>query len=77
MAIEATTVPPEQQIDTDDGSGAQAHAQVVVLLTVDEADALATARRDRLPADLLAADANPVAQAVADALIAAGYGGSS
>tara|TARA_R110000796_G_scaffold252590_1_gene388282 strand:+ start:1207 stop:1434 length:228 start_codon:yes stop_codon:yes gene_type:complete len=74
MAIIATTVPPEQMIDYDDGNGSSAHAQVVVLLPVAEANALAAARIARLPADLLAADAKPTAQAVADALIAAGYG---
>ena len=39
-----------------------------------DANALAAARLARLPSDLLAADAKPTAQAVADALIAAGYG---
>jgi hypothetical protein len=74
MAITATTTPPEQMIDYGDGNGASAHARVIVLLPVAEANALAAARIARLPADLLAADAKPTAQAVADALIAAGYG---
>jgi len=47
---------------------------VSLIMTQDEANALAAARIARLPADLLAADAKPTAQAVADALIAAGYG---
>ena len=75
MPIDATTVPPEQQIDHDDGNGAQPYVQVVVLLPVETADALARARRERLPSDLLADDAKPTAQAVADALLASGYGG--
>jgi methylthioribose-1-phosphate isomerase len=50
------------------------YAQVVVLLTVAEADALAAARIARAPSDLLADQAKPVAHAVADALVAAGYG---
>lgn len=53
------------------------YAQVVVLLTVAEADALAAARIARAPSDLLADQAKPVAHAVADALVAAGYGGAS
>ena len=50
------------------------YAQVVVLLPVVEAEALAAARIARAPSDLLAEDAKPTAHAVADALVAAGYG---
>ena len=50
------------------------YAQVVVLLPVAEAEALAAARIARAPSDLLADDAKPTAHAVADALVAAGYG---
>ena len=50
------------------------YAQVVVLLPVAEAEALAAARIARAPSDLLAEDAKPTAHAVADALVAAGYG---
>jgi hypothetical protein len=50
------------------------YAQVILLMTVAEADALAQARLDRSPSDLLADQAKPTAHAVADALVAAGYG---
>jgi hypothetical protein len=50
------------------------YAQVVVLLPVAEAEALAAARIARAPSDLLAEDAKPTGHAVADALVAAGYG---
>jgi hypothetical protein len=50
------------------------YAQVILLMTVAEADALAQARIDRSPSDLLADQAKPTAHAVADALVAAGYG---
>jgi len=52
------------------------YAQVILLMTVAEADALAQARLDRSPSDLLADQAKPTAHAVADALVAAGYGSS-
>jgi hypothetical protein len=61
-----------QTIDMDGVMGE--YAQVILLMPVAEADALAQARIDRLPNDLLADQAKPTARAVADALVAAGYG---
>jgi hypothetical protein len=63
-----------QMIDRDDGNGPQPYALLSVAIPEAQANALAAARLARLPSDLLAADAKPTAQAVADALIAAGYG---
>lgn len=48
----------------------------VVVQNADDATDLAAARIARSPSDLLAADAKPVAHAVADALVAAGLGDS-
>ena len=63
-----------QMIDRDDGNGPQPYALLSVEIPQAAAEALAAARLARLPSDLLAADAKPTAHAVADALIAAGYG---
>jgi len=65
-----------QMIDRDDGNGPQPYALLSVEIPHAEAEALAAARIERDGADLLAADAKPPAHAVADALIAAGYGGA-
>jgi len=50
------------------------YAQVVLRIPLSEAQALAAARIARAGSDLLADDAKPTAHAVADALVAAGYG---
>lgn len=50
------------------------YAQVVLRIPLAEAEALAAARIARAGSDLLADDAKPTAHAVADALVAAGYG---
>lgn len=52
------------------------YAQVVLRISLSEAEALAAARIARSPSDLLADQAKPVAHVVADALVAAGYGGA-
>jgi hypothetical protein len=61
-----------QTIDMDGVIGE--YAQVILLMPVAEADALAQARINRSPSDLLADQAKPTAHAVADTLVAAGYG---
>jgi hypothetical protein len=48
--------------------------EVKLILSKAEADTLASNRLARLPSDLLADQAKPTAQTVADALITAGYG---
>lgn len=72
MSIAALEVVPYSGEDAD----MRRTPRVRLVLDMAEADAnaLAAARLARLPSDLLAADAKPTAQAVADALIAAGYG---
>ena len=45
-----------------------------VIQTPEEAEELAANRLARLPSDLLADQAKPVAHTIADALVAAGYG---
>jgi len=72
MRIRVDSPVTEQTVQADGETGT--YAQIVLLIPQDEANALAAARLARLPSDLLAADAKPTAQAVADALIAAGYG---
>jgi len=49
-------------------------AVTLLVQSVADADQLATDRATRLPSDLLADQAKPVAHLVADSLIAAGYG---
>lgn len=62
--LESMTAAPEQRV------------RIVVEMTRAEADELAAARIARKGFDLYAADCRPVAHAVADALVAAGMGGS-
>lgn len=63
-----------QTVEADGVTGQ--YRQVVILVPEADADALAAARIARAGSDLLAADCKPVAHAVADALVAAGLGGS-
>ena len=49
-------------------------AVVVMVMDPSAAEELATNRLARLPSDLLADQAKPVAHTIADALVAAGYG---
>lgn len=66
-------IPPGESTNTTilpDG-----RAVVVMVMTPDAAEQLAGDRAARLPSDLLADQAKPVAHRVADALIAVGYGG--
>jgi hypothetical protein len=61
-----------------DDAGVETVERVEIRLVMSraEADQLAADRIERLPSDLLADQAKPSAQTVADALIAAGYGGT-
>tara|TARA_Y100001973_G_scaffold69556_1_gene101499 strand:+ start:798 stop:1019 length:222 start_codon:yes stop_codon:yes gene_type:complete len=72
MSITALEVVPYSGEDAD--MRRTPRVRLVLDMAEADADALAAARLARLPSDLLAADAKPTAQAVADALIAAGYG---
>ena len=65
-------IPPGESSDTtelEDG-----RAVVVLVMSPEAAGELAANRLARLPSDLLADQAKPIAHIVADALIAAGYG---
>ena len=53
---------------------ADGRVATVVVQSAADAEALAAARIARAGSDLYAADAKPIAHAVADALVAAGYG---
>ena len=65
----------EQWIDV--GQGATAHAQVIVMIPVDDADRLAAHYRERTAAglDILADEAKEAARPIFAALAAAGFGG--
>lgn len=62
------------EVAPDPSSAPEARVRMVVELTLADAEALAAARVARAPSDLLADQAKPSAHAVADALVAAGYG---
>ena len=70
---EATIQPGESTTTTIMPDG---RAVVVLVMTPDAAEQLAGDRLARVPSDLLAEQAKPVAHTVADSLIAAGYGGT-
>jgi len=70
---EATIGPGESTTTTVMPDG---RAVVVLVMTPDAAEELAGDRLARAPNDLLADQAKPTAHTVADALIAAGYGGT-
>jgi hypothetical protein len=72
MSLVALEVVPYSGEDAD--MRRTPRVRLVMDMAEADANALAAARLARLPSDLLAADAKPTAQAVADALIAAGYG---
>ena len=72
MSLVALEVVPYSGEDAD--MRRTPRVRLVMDMAEADANALAAARLARLPSDLLAADDNPTAQAVADALIAAGYG---
>lgn len=60
----------------DVGEGATAHAQVIVMIPVDDANRLAQHMIDRGDGTILAAEAKEVATPAVQALVDAGYGES-
>ncbi len=58
----------------DAGVNTVDRVEVKLILSKAEADTLASNRLARLPSDLLADQAKPTAQTVADALLTASYG---
>ncbi len=67
------TVGETQQVDRADGNGPQPYAILSLLIPVAEAEALANAPRTA-GGDLYADAAREVAEPIAAALVAAGYG---
>lgn len=74
MALPIRASDPRQYTDEMADLSPCPCVEVVVRLSVEDADRLAAHRVSRLPSDILAAEAREVAEPVLDALVEAGFG---
>ena len=76
MATPITATPPHRYTGEDADMMPEPMVELVIRLTVADADRLAAHSRERSPLGLLSSEAREVATPVVDALVAADFGGA-